>query len=79
MPTSMRFLRRVRDLPASAWRIVSPTSWGVGYLPERAPIDTVRDEDLAAVGLDAASWAAVRDEMAAVMEEAVMGLGNLSA
>ena len=52
---------------------------GVGYLPERAPVDSVRAEDLAAVGLDEASWAAVRDEMAAVMEEAVMGLGNLSA
>lgn len=52
---------------------------GIGYLPERAPVDTVRAEDLAAVGLDDASWAAMRDELATVMEEAVMGLGNLSA
>lgn len=51
---------------------------GLGYLPGRAPTNTVRPEDLEAVGLDEASWAATRDEMAVAMEDAVTALGNLS-
>lgn len=51
---------------------------GTGYLPERAPLNAVRPEDLAAIGLDEDSWAALRDEVAATMEEAVAALGNLS-
>ena len=51
---------------------------GLGYLPNRAPTNVVRVDDLAAVGLNEANWAAVRDEMAVAMEEAVLALGNLS-
>src|SRR5690606_1531495 len=51
---------------------------GLGYLPNRASFNPARDHDLAAVGLDSASWSAVRDEIAVGMEEAVMALGNLS-
>jgi hypothetical protein len=38
----------------------------------------VRREDLAAVALDEASWVAMRDAMAVVMEDAVTALGDLS-
>lgn len=51
---------------------------GVGYMPGRAPANDVDPAHLEAVGLDEASWVAVRDELAAVMEEAVTALGNLS-
>ena len=51
---------------------------GVGYLPERAPAATVAPDDLAAVGFDEASWAAVRDDLAVTMDEAVLALGNIS-
>ncbi len=51
---------------------------GTGFLPGRAPLNAVRPEDLEAVGLDEASWAALRDEVAATMEEAVAALGQLS-
>lgn len=51
---------------------------GQGYLPNRAPTMTPCEQDLITVGLDPANWTAVRDELAVVMEEAVMALGNLS-
>jgi len=51
---------------------------GIGYLPDRAPDNGAEPEDLETVGLDEAAWAAVRDELAAAMEEAVTALGNLS-
>jgi len=51
---------------------------GTGYLPEMAPKLPVLPRDLQALGFDDASWAAVRDELAATMEEAVLALGNLS-
>lgn len=51
---------------------------GHGYLPGRAPVNMVRREDLAAVALDEASWVAMRDAMAVVMENAVTALGDLS-
>ncbi|MFN3240752.1 MAG: HDOD domain-containing protein [Planctomycetota bacterium] len=51
---------------------------GVGYLPDRVPANDVDAADLAAVGLDEGSWVALRDELAAAMEEAVTALGNLS-
>ncbi|MFT4513399.1 MAG: putative nucleotidyltransferase with HDIG domain [Planctomycetota bacterium] len=51
---------------------------GLGYLPERAPVNLMRPEDLEAVGLSEVSWVAMRDEMAVTMEGAVLALGSLS-
>ncbi|MCB9879614.1 MAG: HDOD domain-containing protein [Planctomycetes bacterium] len=51
---------------------------GTGYLPGRAPSHEVAAEDLATLGFDEAAWPALRDELAAVMEEAVLALGNIS-
>jgi putative nucleotidyltransferase with HDIG domain len=51
---------------------------GTGYLPGRAPREPVHAADLAAVGLNADSWLSMRDSLAAMMDEAVGALGNLS-
>lgn len=51
---------------------------GVGYLPERSPAGVAQPADVAALGLDEARWTAVRDRMAATMDEAVLALGSLS-
>lgn len=51
---------------------------GVGYLPQRAPAVPVQPADVAALGLDEASWSQLRDEIAVTMDEAVLALGNLS-
>ncbi|MCC7063938.1 MAG: HDOD domain-containing protein [Planctomycetes bacterium] len=50
---------------------------GIGYLPERAPKGAVQPADLAVLGLTADSWATLRDELAAAMDEAVSSLANL--
>ena len=49
----------------------------VGYLPGRAPLEPARFEDMAALGLSDAEWAAVRDELAATIEEASVAMGDL--
>lgn len=51
---------------------------GTGYLPGRAPLIAMRPEDLEAVGLHDSSWAALRDEVVAAMEESLSALGDLS-
>jgi putative nucleotidyltransferase with HDIG domain len=51
---------------------------GIGYLAERAPLDPVRMDDLIAVGLSDADWAAMRDAIAVAMEEGVAALGDLT-
>jgi len=50
---------------------------GIGYLPQQAPAPVVHAADLAVLGLSPESWAALRDELAAAMDEAVAALGNL--
>jgi putative nucleotidyltransferase with HDIG domain len=50
---------------------------GIGYLPERAPAAVVQSADLAVLGLTPESWATLRDELAAAMDEAVSSLANL--
>ncbi|MEZ6038765.1 MAG: HDOD domain-containing protein [Planctomycetota bacterium] len=52
---------------------------GTGFLPGRVPQHQADPADLATLGIDEAAWPAVRDELAAVMEEAVLALGNIGA
>ncbi len=49
----------------------------VGYLPGRAPAEPARFEDLAALGLSDDAWGALRDELAATIEEASVAMGDL--
>lgn len=51
---------------------------GIGYLPQRAPAATVAEHDLVALGMGLDQWQAIRDEVAAAMDEAVAALANLS-
>jgi putative nucleotidyltransferase with HDIG domain len=50
---------------------------GVGYLAGRAPVGQVLPQDLAALSLTNETWSAVRDIVAARMDEAVAALSNL--
>jgi len=52
---------------------------GVGYAPGRAPAAEVRPADLAALALTNETWSAVRDVVAARMDEATATLANLGA
>lgn len=51
---------------------------GIGYLPGRAPATQALPTDLAALGLDAASWSTLRDALVVTIDDAVAALGNLS-
>ncbi|MCU0867212.1 MAG: HDOD domain-containing protein [Planctomycetes bacterium] len=51
---------------------------GTGYLPGRSPAEPWQPVDLAALGIDGASWAVLHDSLATTMDEAVGALGNLS-
>lgn len=50
---------------------------GTGYLPGRAPGEPVLPADLAALGLSAEVWSAVRDGLAAQMDEATSALAGI--
>ena len=50
---------------------------GIGYLPQKAPVSAVQPADLAALALTPESWSALRDEIAAAMDDAVSSLANL--
>lgn len=50
---------------------------GIGYLPQRAPATTILPCDLQVLGLTEDSWLALRDELAAAMDDAVTSLANL--
>lgn len=50
---------------------------GIGYLPQKAPAAIVQSADLAALSLQPETWATLRDEIAAAMDEAVNSLANL--
>ncbi len=52
---------------------------GTGYQPGRAPTAVVLPSDLQVLGLTAETWSALRDQLAVVMDESVLALGNLSA
>ena len=51
---------------------------GIGYLEGRAPVNPVRPEDLDTAGFSEADWTALRDNVAATMEEGVLALGDLT-
>ena len=50
---------------------------GTGYVEEVEPVIDVLPTDLAALGMCEDSWIEQRDELAAIMEEAVLALGGL--
>ena len=50
---------------------------GIGYLPQKAPVSAVQAADLAVLSLTPESWSALRDEIAAAMDDAVTSLANL--
>jgi hypothetical protein len=52
---------------------------GVGYAPGRAPAAQVRPADLTALSLTNETWSAMRDVVAARMDEATAALANLGA
>lgn len=51
-------------------------SEGIGYLPGRAPRGVVHDHDLALLGVPAAAWPALRDEIAQNMRDAEQSLAR---
>ncbi len=51
---------------------------GVGYLPQSAPVGRVLPGDLAVLGIAEPSWTTLRDEVAAIMDDAVQALGSLA-
>lgn len=51
---------------------------GIGYLPGKAPATPPLPTDLAALGLDLASWSTLRDALVVTIDDAVAALGNLS-
>lgn len=50
---------------------------GIGYLPQKSPPAIIHPADLAVLTLQPDTWAALRDELAAAMDEAVASLANL--
>jgi putative nucleotidyltransferase with HDIG domain len=50
---------------------------GIGYLPQRAQQSCILPVDLQVLGLNQDSWLALRDELAAAMDDAVASLANL--
>jgi len=50
---------------------------GIGYLPQRAPETKILPVDLQVLGFSHDSWLALRDELAAAMDDAVASLANL--
>ncbi|MBL9079385.1 MAG: HDOD domain-containing protein [Planctomycetes bacterium] len=50
---------------------------GTGYLPGHAPLSEVLPADLTALSLTRETWSAVRDDVAARMDEATAALANL--
>jgi putative nucleotidyltransferase with HDIG domain len=52
---------------------------GVGYMPGRAPVAEIRAADLQALSLTSDTWMAVREVVAARMDEATAALANLGA
>jgi len=49
---------------------------GIGYLPGHAPHGVVRDDDLTTLGIPAAAWPALRDELVQGMRSAQDALGR---
>lgn len=51
---------------------------GIGYQPGRAPVESVQAADLQALGVPADAWSMLRDELAALMDEAAVALNALA-
>jgi putative nucleotidyltransferase with HDIG domain len=51
---------------------------GIGYQPGRAPVDAVQAADLQVLGIVPEAWTVVRDELAALMDEAAVALNALA-
>lgn len=68
----------VKGLPIVRIANVVAHELGIGFLPNRAPIESPAPCDLEALGIDDEAWTSLRDDLAAVMEDAVLALGSLS-
>lgn len=51
---------------------------GIGYQPGRAPVAAVSPADLDRLGITVEVWSSMRDELAALMDEAALALNSLA-